>query len=142
MKNFLIKRKINKNKWFYVNAKKKILGRLSSSISKYLIGKHKPNYQNNVCDGDYIIIFNAEKISVTGNKIKNKIYYRHTGHTGGLKKISLKDMLIHNPEEVIRIAIRGMLPKNSLRKHIMKRLKIYSGDELKYISQKPQILKV
>ncbi|WP_343183915.1 50S ribosomal protein L13 [Buchnera aphidicola (Ceratovacuna keduensis)] len=141
MKSFLIKN-INKKEWFYVNAKKKILGRLASTVSKYLMGKHKSNYSNNINNGDYIIIFNAEKISVTGKKMKNKIYYRHTGYVGGLKKISLKEMILKNPEKVIINAIRGMLPKNSLRKLIMKKLKVYSGETLRHISQKPKLLKI
>ncbi|BGI51494.1 MAG: 50S ribosomal protein L13 [Buchnera aphidicola (Ceratovacuna japonica)] len=141
MKSYLTKN-INKNKWFYVDAERKILGRLASNIAKYLMGKHKSNYANNINNGDYIIILNAEKISVTGNKIEDKIYYKHTGHIGGLKKICLKDMLALNPERVIRHAINGMLPKNSLRKIIMKKLKIYSGNVLRHISQKPKLLKI
>ncbi|WP_343154648.1 50S ribosomal protein L13 [Buchnera aphidicola (Pseudoregma panicola)] len=141
MKSFLIKN-INKEKWFYVNAKGKILGRLASKVSKYLMGKHKSNYANNVNNGDYIVILNADKISVTGKKMKDKIYYSHTGFIGGLKKISLKDMLIKSPEKVIINAIKGMLPKNSLRRVFMKKLKVYSGEKLRHLSQKPKLLKI
>ncbi|WP_343188963.1 50S ribosomal protein L13 [Buchnera aphidicola (Chaitoregma tattakana)] len=142
MKTFFVKNIINKKRWFYVNAENKILGRLASSVSKYLIGKHKSNYVSSVDNGDYIVIFNAEKISFTGNKINKKIYFRHTGYVGGLKAINLKSLLLIQPEFVIKRAIKGMLPKNTLGRKIIKKLKIYSGNVFKHSAQKPTLLEI
>ncbi|WP_343188087.1 50S ribosomal protein L13 [Buchnera aphidicola (Ceratoglyphina bambusae)] len=141
MKSFLKKKK-NESNWFYIDASGKILGRLASSISKYLMGKHKSNYVNNIDNGDYIIVLNAEKICVTGNKKRNKIYFNHTGYVGGLKKNSFNDLLKKCPEKIIKIAVKGMLPKNSLGRNIIKKLKVYSGNVLKHLPQKPKLLKI
>lgn len=121
--------------WYVVDATDKILGRLSSTIIKYLTGKHKPNYSPHNDQGDYVVILNARKVYVSGKKRKNKIYYRHTGYIGGLKKITFKDMLKKDPRKVIEISIKGMLPKNSLGRVFFRRLKVYPGLEHNHKTQ-------
>ena len=126
-----------KRKWFLVDANGKTLGRLSVEIAKILRGKHKVDFMPNVDNGDYVIIINAEKIKVTGKKLEQKIYRRHSGYPGGMKIIKLKDMLKRRPEFVLRHAIKGMLPKNNLGHAIIKKLYVYSGENYKQVAQKP-----
>ena len=126
-----------KRKWFLVDANEKTLGRLSVEIAKILRGKHKTDFMPNVDNGDYVIIINAEKIKVTGKKLEQKIYRRHSGYPGGMKIIKLKDMLKRRPEFVLRHAIKGMLPKNNLGHAIIRKLYIYSGENYKQVAQKP-----
>jgi large subunit ribosomal protein L13 len=126
-----------KRKWFLVDANEKTLGRLSVEIAKILRGKHKVDFMPNVDNGDYVIIINAEKIKVTGKKLEQKIYRRHSGYPGGMKIIKLKDMLKRRPEFVLRHAIKGMLPKNNLGHAIIRKLYIYSGENYKQVAQKP-----
>ena len=126
-----------KRKWFLVDANEKTLGRLSVEIAKILRGKHKADFMPNVDNGDYVIIINAEKIKVTGKKLEQKIYRRHSGYPGGMKIIKLKDMLKRRPEFVLRHAIKGMLPKNNLGHAIIRKLYIYSGENYKQVAQKP-----
>ncbi|BBI01309.1 50S ribosomal protein L13 [Buchnera aphidicola (Nipponaphis monzeni)] len=140
MKTFSAKNNSVKINWYYINASGKILGRLATQISKYLKGKHKPEYTPHVDVGDYIIVLNANKIVVTGKKKNNKIYFHHTGYIGGIKKVSFQEMLTKCPEEIIKHAVKGMLPKNSLGRKMFQKLKIYSGDQHKHTAQQPQLL--
>ncbi len=127
-------------KWYIVDATGQILGRLASKVAEILMGKHKPIYTPNVDTGDYVIVINAEKIRVTGKKLLDKIYYRHTGYMGHLKEEKLISLLNRRPEAVIKIAVKGMLPKNSLGRKMLKKLKVYKGNEHPHIAQKPEIL--
>lgn len=141
-KTFVTTKKNIETKWYIIDANGKILGRLASTIANILKGKHKVEYMPNMDIGDYIIVINANKISVTGNKRKNKIYYHHTGYISGIKKIRFEEMIIKNPIKVIQRAIKGMLPKGSLGNAIYKKCKIYSGNQHNHQAQKPKILKI
>jgi large subunit ribosomal protein L13 len=128
--------------WFVVDATGKTLGRLSSEIARRLRGKHKPEYTPHVDTGDYIIVINAEKIRVTGNKLKDKIYYHHTGYIGNLKSISLEKQLVKAPERVIEGAVRGMLPRGPLGRQIFKKLRVFKGPEHDHAAQQPISLEI
>lgn len=121
--------------WYLIDARDKILGRLASQISVLLIGKHKPYYSPNLNCGDHVVVINAEKITVTGKKADKKLYYRHSGYPGGLKKESLGKLLARKPEEVIERAVSGMLPKNRLRSVRLRKLHVYKGPNHKHGSQ-------
>jgi large subunit ribosomal protein L13 len=127
-----------KRDWYLVDATGKTLGRLASEIAKILMGKNKPTYTPHIDGGDFVVVVNAEKVFVTGKKLNQKIYYKHTGYFGHLKETTLKEMLEKKPEEVIRLAVRGMLPKNKLRDRRLKRLKVYAGPEHPHKSQNPK----
>ncbi len=127
-------------KWYVVDAQGKTLGRLASEIAKVLRGKNKPIFSPHVDTGDYVIVVNAEKIHVTGRKMTQKFYYRHSGYPGGLKAISLRDLLQKHPERVVKFAVRGMLPKNRLGRKMIKKLKVYAGPEHPHQAQKPEVL--
>lgn len=131
-----------KRSWYLIDAKYMILGRLSSIISRYLTGKHKVEYAPYIDIGDYVIVINSNKVRLSGNKYKNKIYYRHTGYIGGLKSIKCKDMIANCPNKVIEIAVRGMLPKNILGRVMFKRMKVYDGPIHNHIAQSPILLEV
>ncbi|QJC37933.1 50S ribosomal protein L13 [Enterobacteriaceae endosymbiont of Donacia bicoloricornis] len=139
--NILLKKKIHRQ-WHLINAKNKILGRLSSIIAHYLMGKHKIFYLPYIDIGDYIIIINANKIKITGNKKKNKFYFNHSGYSGGLKKISFEKLIKKNPCKIIQHSVKGMLPKNKIGVLMLNRLKIYSGLTHKHIAQKKNILNI
>lgn len=128
--------------WYLVDAQDKTLGRLASEIAHRLRGKHKPIYTPHVDTGDYIVVVNAEKIRVTGNKLKDKMYYHHTGYIGNLKSISLGKLLDKAPERVITTAVKGMLPKNPLGRAMLKKLKVYAGPEHEHQAQQPQPLEL
>ena len=128
--------------WFVVDASDKILGRLASAVAVRLRGKHKVEFAPHMDTGDCIIVVNAAKVRTTGRKLDQKKYYRHSGWIGGLKETSLRDMLAKKPEEVIRKAVRGMLPKNRLGRAMLKKLKIYAGDAHPHEAQKPETLDV
>lgn len=123
--------------WKLVDANGKNLGRLATEISSILLGKGKPIFTPGVDTGDYVIVVNAERITVTGNKMEDKYYYRHSGYPGGLKKISLKDQLVKYPDRVIRQAVWGMLPHNRYGRKILKKLKIYAGSDHPHQAQNP-----
>ena len=129
-------------KWYVVDAADKTLGRLAAEVATVLRGKNKPIYTPHVDTGDYVIIINAEKIKVTGNKLNDKVYYHHTGYAGGLKQITLKELLAKKPEGVIAHAVKGMLPKNALGRAMFKKLFIYAGPEHKHAAQKPEVLEI
>lgn len=128
--------------WYLVDAKNKVLGRLSSVVVKYLIGKHKSEYAPYNDVGDYIVIINAQEIFISGRKRENKIYYRHTGYVGGIKQSTFKHMMKIHPSRVLEIAIKGMLPKNSLGRIMFRRLKVYPGLLHKHMAQLPQLLSI
>ena len=124
--------------WFVVDAEGQTLGRLASTVATVLRGKHKPIYSPSVDCGDYVIVLNADKVAVTGKRLEQKRYYRHSLYIGGLKEISLRDQLQQHPERVIESAVRGMLPKNALGRKMFKKLKVYAGDEHPHAAQQPQ----
>ena len=128
--------------WHVVNAQGKTLGRLATQVATVLRGKHKSVFTPHVDCGDYVIVINAEKVHVTGRKLLQKKYYRHSGYPGGLSEITLRDQLEKFPERVIEHAVRGMLPKNTLGRKVYKKLKVYAGDKHPHEAQKPQELKV
>ena len=128
--------------WYLVNAEGKTLGRLATQIADALRGKRKPEYTPHCDTGDFVVVVNAEKIAVTGTKLDSKLYYRHSGYPGGIKERTLNDMLERRPEEVIRKAVKGMLPRNRLARAQIKKLKIYAGPEHPHEAQAPSELKV
>ncbi len=137
MKTFSAKPHEVRRDWYVVDATGKTLGRLATEIARRLRGKHKPNYTPHVDTGDYIVVINAEKIRVTGNKLQNKMYHRYTGYIGNLKSISLEKLLQEAPERVLQYAVRGMLPRNSLGRKMLSKLKIFIGSEHKHEAQQP-----
>ncbi len=128
--------------WYLVDATDKILGRLASEVAKRLKGKHKPTYTPHVDTGDCIVVINAEKVRVTGNKLDDKMYHRYTGYVGNLKSNNLRVMLTKHPERVIENAVKGMLPKNPLGRAMFRKLKVYKGPEHKHAAQQPQVLEL
>lgn len=126
-------------KWLVVDAEGQRLGRLASEVAAILRGKHKPTYTPHADTGDNVIIINAEKIELTGNKINDKMYYRHSNHIGGIKERNADDMRTNNPEQMLEIAIRGMLPKGTLGRKMGKKLHVYRGPEHKNHAQKPEV---
>lgn len=128
--------------WYIVDAADKTLGRISTVIAAYLRGKHKPEFTPNVDTGDYIVVINAEKVQVTGNKTKDKIYHSHTGYPGGLKSISFEKLIKKAPERTIQNAVKGMLPKGPLGRAMFKKLKVYAGQDHPHSAQKPQTLDI
>jgi large subunit ribosomal protein L13 len=129
-------------KWFVVDAENKVLGRLASEIATRLRGKHKPNFSPHMDVGDFIIVVNAEKVKLTGNKLDDKVYYRHSGYMGGLKERTAKEMLEKKPTELLKSAVKGMLSKNSLGRSQLKKLKIYTGTEHPHAAQQPEMLEI
>ena len=131
-----------KQDWYVVDANGKTLGRLCSELARRLRGKHKPEYTPHVDTGDYLVVINAEKIHVTGNKMQDKKYHRFTGYIGNLKTENLAQALERHPERVIEIAVKGMLPKNPLGRAMYKKLKVYKGSEHPHAAQQPQVLEL
>lgn len=138
LKTYNLKNEEIERKWYLIDAKDKNLGRLCTEVAKILRGKNKPSFTPHLDCGDYVVIINADKIKVTGNKLKDKKYYRHSGYVGNLKVTNLEKMLEKSPEFVIRNAVKGMLPRNTLGRKMLKKLKIYRGEENKHSAQKPQ----
>ena len=131
-----------KRDWFLVDADGKTLGRLATEIARRLRGKHKAIYTPHVDTGDYIVVINAEKVRVSGNKATDKMYYRHSGYMGGLKATSFNDMIERTPEKVIEIAVKGMLPRNPLGRAMYRKLKVYAGPQHQHTAQQPQLLEI
>ena len=131
-----------KRDWYIVDATDKVLGRLATELAHRLRGKHKPTYTPHMDTGDYVVVVNAEKIRVTGNKAKGKIYYRHSGYPGGLKHMNFEKMIEHAPESVIENAVKGMLPKGPLGRAMFRKLKVYSGPEHNHAAQQPMELEI
>lgn len=128
----------NKNNWCVIDAEGVVLGRLASAVASRLRGKHNPLFTPHVDTGDSVIVVNADKIRLTGNKWKNKKYHRHSGYIGGLKTVSAEKLLEKKPEEIVRIAVKGMLPKNRLGRKLFKKLKVFSGSQHPHESQQPE----
>lgn len=142
MKTFSAKAEEINREWFLIDAEGKTLGRMATEIARRLRGKHKPEFTPHVDTGDYIVVVNAEKIGVTGNKLNDKMYHHHTGYVGNLKSIALKDLLAKHPERVIEKAVKGMLPKNSLGRQMYRKLKVYAGPEHPHAAQEPKDLEI
>ena len=131
-----------RREWLLVDAEGKTLGRLASEIARRLKGKHKPTFTPHVDTGDYIVVVNAEKVAVTGNKLKDKMYHHHTGYIGNLKSISLEKQLQEAPERVLQTAVRGMLPRNPLGRAMLKKLRVFAGPEHSHQAQQPKPLEL
>ena len=142
MKTFSAKKDEVQRKWYLVDAEGKILGRLASEIAVRLRGKHKPIYTPHVDTGDYIVVINADKVRMTGKKLKQKVYYRHSGYPGGLKSITAEKLQEKRPEELVRLVVKGMLPKNSLGRDMIKKMKIYAGEKHPHKAQNPEVLDI
>ena len=142
MKTFSAKKHDIDRNWYLVDAQNKTLGRLSTEIAKRLCGKHKPIYTPHVDTGDYIVVVNASKIRVTGKKMTDKVYYKHTGYIGNLKSENLETMLEKYPERVLMKSVRGMLPKSKLGSAMIKKLRVFAGPEHAHIAQQPQPLEL
>ncbi|MBD5158265.1 MAG: 50S ribosomal protein L13 [Butyrivibrio sp.] len=140
MKTFMASPSTIERKWYVVDATGYTLGRLASEVAKVLRGKNKPTYTPGMDTGDYVIVVNAEKISVTGKKLDQKIYYNYSGWIGGLKETTLREMLAKHPERVIEHAVKGMLPKGPLGREMYTKLHVYVGPEHKHAAQKPEVL--
>ncbi|OQY57165.1 MAG: 50S ribosomal protein L13 [Desulfobacteraceae bacterium 4572_88] len=132
----------NQGKWWVIDADGQILGRLATQIASRLRGKHNPLYTPHADTGDSVVVINADKIALTGRKLDQKCYYRYSGYIGGLKTTTAKELLAKKPEDAIRFAVKGMLPKNKLGRKLFKKLKVYAGDEHPHSAQQPDVLKV
>ncbi len=142
MKTFSAKSHEVQRGWFLVDAKDKTLGRLASEIASRLRGKHKPIFTPHVDTGDYIVVINAEHVQVSGNKGLDKTYYRHSGYPGGLKSTNFDKLIKHRPIRVLELAIKGMLPKNSLGREMFRKLKVYAGNVHPHAAQQPEVLEI
>ena len=142
MKSYMASTANVERKWYVVDAADQTLGRLSSEIAKVLRGKNKPTYTPHIDTGDYVIVINADKIKVTGKKLDQKIYYHHSDYVGGMKETTLKEMLAKKPENVITLAVKGMLPKGPLGRNMLKKLHVYAGPEHDHAAQKPEVLEI
>lgn len=142
MKTFSAKPHEVRREWLLVDAEGKTLGRLSSEIARRLRGKHKPEFTPHVDTGDYVVVVNADKVRVTGRKLSDKVYYRHTGYIGNLKSITLEKLLDKNPERVIEHSVKGMMPKNPLGRAMLKKLKVYAGTEHPHAAQQPRAVEL
>jgi large subunit ribosomal protein L13 len=142
MKTYSAKKELVKHSWYVVDGTDKVLGRMATEIANRLRGKHKAEYTPNVDTGDYIVVVNAEKIRVTGNKTTDKMYYRHTGYPGGIKSTSFDKLIETHPERAIQMAVKGMMPRNKLSRAMMGKLKVYAGNEHPHTAQQPQALEI
>ena len=142
MKTFVAKEHEIEKKWYLIDAKDKVLGRLASEIATVLRGKNKPIFTPHMDAGDYVVVVNADKVILTGDKLEKKIYYHHSGYVGGLKETTAKDMLLKRPTNLIKFAVKGMLPKNSLGRRQLTKLKIYTGQDHPHQAQKPEKLEI
>lgn len=142
MKTFTAKPETVKHDWYVVDATGKTLGRLATELAHRLRGKHKPEYTPHVDTGDYIIVLNAEKVTVTGKKRSDKIYYHYTGYIGGIRQATFEELIARHPERVIEIAVKGMLPKGPLGRAMFRKLKVYTGNEHQHAAQQPQVLDI
>ncbi|MCY7294808.1 50S ribosomal protein L13 [Alteromonas sp. a30] len=142
MKTYVAKPETVKREWFVIDATDKTLGRLATEAARRLRGKHKPEYTPHVDTGDYIVVVNAEKVVVTGNKKQDKMYYSHSGYPGGLKEVNFEKLQASKPEMIIEKAVKGMLPKGPLGRAMFRKLKVYAGTEHGHAAQKPQVLDI
>jgi large subunit ribosomal protein L13 len=142
MKTYVAKEQEVEKRWYLVDAADKILGRLATQIAMRLRGKHKSIFTPHADTGDFVVVINAGKVKLTGRKWDKKIYYRHSGYIGGLKQITAKELRVKRPEDIIRFAVKGMLPKNSLGRRQLKKLKVYAGPEHPHAAQQPEVLEI
>ncbi|MCH2568377.1 MAG: 50S ribosomal protein L13 [Pseudomonadales bacterium] len=142
MKTVSAKKETVRRDWYVVDATDKVLGRIATEIANRLRGKHKPEYTPHIDTGDYIVVVNADKVRVTGNKVTDKIYFRHTGYPGGIKETSFGKLMETHPERAIEIAVKGMMPRNKLSKAMLGKLKIYAGGEHPHTAQQPKPLEL
>lgn len=142
MKTFSAKADEVRRQWFLVDAEGKTLGRLASEVARRLRGKHKPEFTPHVDTGDYIVVINADKVRVTGNKATDKIYYRHTGYVGHLRSITFEKQMEKRPETVIELAVKGMMPRGPLGRDMLRKLRVYAGAEHPHTAQQPQLLEL
>jgi len=142
MKTYTPKREHIERRWYVVDADDRVLGRMATEIARVLRGKHKPMYTPHLDTGDYVVVINAEKVRLTGNKAELKTYFRHSGYIGGEKHIPFKTMIAEHPERVITLAVKGMLPKNNLGRLMRKKLKVYAGPEHPHEAQQPEPLEI
>ena len=142
MKTVSAKKETVRRDWYVVDATDKVLGRIATEIANRLRGKHKPEYTPHVDTGDYIVVVNADKVRVTGNKVTDKIYFRHTGYPGGIKETSFGKLMETHPERAIEIAVKGMMPRNKLSRAMLGKLKIYAGGEHPHTAQQPKPLEL
>jgi large subunit ribosomal protein L13 len=142
VRTFTAKKEEIERGWYVVDAEGQTLGRLASKIAPILKGKHKPIYTPHLDCGDFVVVINADKVRVTGRKMDQKFYHRHSGYPGGISSISLRDQLARHPERVVQAAVRGMLPKNKLGRRMIKKLKVYAGDSHPHAAQQPKSLEL
>ena len=142
MKSFMAKTNEIDRKWYVIDAEGKVLGRLATEVANILSGKNKPIYTPHVDTGDFVIIINADKIKLTGKKLDQKHYVYHTGHPGGLKEIPYRKLIVDKPELIIQLAVKGMLPKSSLGRNMIRKMKVYSGTEHNHEAQQPEIYEI
>jgi len=142
MKSYVASPSTIERKWYVVDATGHTLGRLSSEIAKILRGKHKPTFTPYIDTGDYVIVVNADKFKVTGKKLEQKIYYNHSDYVGGMRETTLKEKLAKKPEDVIYLAVKGMLPKGPLGRQMLKKIHVYAGPEHEHAAQKPEVLEI
>lgn len=142
MRTFSAKKDEVIRKWYIVDANGKTLGRLASKVAAVLKGKTKPIYTPHIDTGDFVIVVNADKVHLTGNKLEQKVYYRHSGYPGGLKSVTAGRLMKTKPEQVIKMAVQGMLPKTQLGKHMLSKLKVYAGDKHPHDAQQPEEMKL
>jgi large subunit ribosomal protein L13 len=142
MKTYVAKEQDIEKKWFLIDAKDKVVGRLATQIATRLRGKHKPIFTPHADTGDFVVVVNADKVVLTGRKWAQKKYYRHSGYTGGLKEITAEKMLQKKPEDILKFAVKGMLPRNSLGRRQLKKLKIYAGPDHPHQAQQPENLEI
>jgi large subunit ribosomal protein L13 len=140
MKTFMPNAETVERKWYVVDAEGQTLGRLASEIAKVLTGKNKPIYTPHVDTGDFVIVINSDKVVLTGKKLDQKLYRWHTGHPGGLREVKYRDMMAKKPEEVVMHAVKGMLPKNTLGRKMLTKLRVYKGTDHNHDAQKPEVL--
>lgn len=139
MKSYMAKKNEVERKWYVIDAENKVLGRLASEVSTLLTGKHKPIYTPHVDTGDFVIIINADKVKLTGKKLNQLNHVYHTGYPGGLKEVPYRRLMEENPERIIELAVKGMLPKNKIGRQMFRKLKVYRGPEHKHEAQQPEI---
>ena len=142
MKTLSVKQEDVRRSWYVIDATNKTLGRLSTQIAIRIRGKHKAEFSPHVDSGDYVVVINADKVRVTGNKLNDKTYHHHTGFPGGIKAISLAKLMQKKPEKVVEMAVRGMMPKNKLGRSMISKLKVYAGNEHPHAAQQPQPLEI
>ncbi|KXG74749.1 50S ribosomal protein L13 [Thermotalea metallivorans] len=142
MKSFVAKPREIERKWYVVDAEGKTLGRLATEVASILRGKKKPIYTPHVDTGDYVIVINADKVEFTGKKLDQKLYRHHSGHPGGLKEMTARELMAKKPTKAVELAVKGMLPKNSLGRKMFKKLKVYAGAEHNHQAQKPEVLDI